>query len=401
MNLKNIGEEYDVAIVGAGPAGLFLANLIKDLDFIVLEEHREVGKPLHCAGLLSLKGLKRIGFMPQKSIQNKVRGAIFISPSGLKLIVESRRDEAVVVNRTFFDKELAEKVSDNIKLRTKVVKVAKRSGKWILKTGSGSIRSKILVDAEGFRYNLSTKLGFEKPPKDLLLPAIQVELEKIRDLNRDLVEIYLGSKWAPGFFAWIIPLSEDEARVGLAARELPFSYLKNFLGKHPIASSKLKKAKVKRILGGRVVLTGIYGKIAKKSSILIGDVAGQTKPTTGGGVVYSGIAAHIASNIIREELAKNSGEIVLEEYDKAWRRLMGRELFLMKTARRFMMQINDKDYDEMIKKMKEIGFESVAERDGDMDFQYKILKKIIMTPSLYISQLPYLLTAFIKSLLTS
>ena len=80
---------------------------------------------------------------------------------------------------------------------------------------------------------------------------------------------------------------------------------------------------------------------------------------------------------------------------------MGRELFLMKTARRFMMQINDKDYDEMIKKMKEIGFESVAERDGDMDFQYKILKKIIMTPSLYISQLPYLLTAFIKSLLTS
>ncbi len=399
MSLKNTSEEYDIAIVGAGPAGLFLANYIEDLNFIVLEEHEEIGRPLHCAGLLSLKGLERLGFIPQKSIQNKVKGAVFGSPSGLKLIVKSRRDEAIVVDREYFDKELAEKVMDRIKLGVKVLNVVRKGGKWVLKTRRGNIHSKILVNAEGFRYNLSVKLGFNKPPKNLLLPAIQVELEKVKDLDEDLVEIYLGNRWAPEFFAWIIPISSEEARVGLAAKSQPQVYLKNFLDKHPIASSRLGKAKVRRVLGGRVVLTGIYGEIAKGSSILIGDVAGQTKPTTGGGVIYSGIAAQIASTVIRDELSKSDRDIRLEKYDKIWRRTLGRELFFMKVARLFMMKIRDEDYDKIVGKMKEIGFEAIAEREGDIDFQYKVLKRILETPSLYLSQIPRLLISFIKSFL--
>ncbi len=399
MNSKNASEEYDIAIIGAGPAGLFLANYVEDLNFIVLEEHEEVGRPLHCAGLLSLKGLERLGFIPQKSVQNKVRGAIFVSPSGLKLIVKSRRDEAVVVDREYFDKELARKVTDRIKLGVKVLNVNRKSGKWILKTERGNICSKILVNAEGFRYDLSLKLGFDKPPENLLLPAIQVELEKVKDLDEDLVEIYLGNRWAPGFFAWIIPLSSEEARVGLAAKSQPLICLKNFLNKHPTASPRLRKANIRRVLGGRVVLTGIYGEIAKGSSILIGDVAGQTKPTTGGGVIYSGIAAQIASRVIRDELFKNDRDIKLEKYDRTWRQMLGRELFFMKVARLFMMQIRDKDYDKIIEKMREIGFEAIAEKVGDIDFQYKILKRIIKTPALYLPQIPYLLASFIRSFL--
>ncbi|RLE77100.1 MAG: hypothetical protein DRJ44_02820 [Thermoprotei archaeon] len=399
MSLKNTSEEYDIAIIGAGPAGLFLANYIEDLNFIVLEEHEEVGKPLHCAGLLSLRGLERLGFIPQKSIQNKVKGAVFVSPSGLKLIVKSRRDEAIVVDREYFDKELAKKVIDRIKLGVKVLNAVRKGRRWILKTRRGNIYSKILVDAEGFRYNLSVKLGFNKPPKNLLLPAIQVELEKVKDLDEELVEIYLGNRWAPGFFAWIIPLSSEEARVGLAAKSQPQVYLKNFLDKHPIASSRLRTAKIRRVLGGRVVLTGIYGEIAKGSSILIGDVAGQAKPTTGGGVIYSGIAAQIASTVIRDELSKNGKDIRLEKYDKTWRRTLGKELFFMKVARLFMMQIRDEDYDKIVGKMKDIGFEAIAEREGDIDFQYKVLKRILQTPSLYLTQIPRLLISFIKSFL--
>ncbi len=400
MNLGNTSEEYDVAIVGAGPAGLFLADKLRDLNIIVLEEHKEVGKPLHCAGLLSLRGLRRISFTPRRSVQNKVRGAIFFSPSGLKLQVERPREEAVVVDRSIFDKELAEKVSDYIKLETKVLGASRKNGFWLLKTKKGVIRSKILVDAEGFRYSLSSSLGFRKPPENMLFPAIQADVEGVSGINQDLVEVYVGRRWAPGFFAWIIPLSDDEARVGLAAEKLPLVYLRNFMNKHPIASKKFRKARIRRFFGGRVVASGIYGRITGKNLLLIGDVAGQTKPTTGGGVIYSALAAQIASSIIKKELSQKSKELNLKEYERTWRRLFGKELFLMKIARIFMTQISDKNYDRIFKEMKKMGFESIAEKEGDIDFQYRVLKKIIAAPPLYTPQIPELFIAFVKALLT-
>ena len=46
---------HDVIIVGAGPVGLYAARLCEQagMDFLVIEEHKNIGKPVHCSGLVS------------------------------------------------------------------------------------------------------------------------------------------------------------------------------------------------------------------------------------------------------------------------------------------------------------------------------------------------------------
>ena len=49
-----------ITVVGAGPVGLQAALQLKanGFDVSIIEEHREIGKPVQCAGLISKQGCK-------------------------------------------------------------------------------------------------------------------------------------------------------------------------------------------------------------------------------------------------------------------------------------------------------------------------------------------------------
>ena len=99
----------DAIIVGGGPAGLLAASKIAENGHSVrvLEEHPEIGKPDHCAGLLSSSGLKSLGLKPpDEVVQNTVSGARIYAPSGHSILVERGQREALVIDRRGFDKGL-------------------------------------------------------------------------------------------------------------------------------------------------------------------------------------------------------------------------------------------------------------------------------------------------------
>ena len=49
------GQNYDVIIVGAGPAGSLAARRIaeKGIKVLLIEEHMNIGLPVHCSGWVS------------------------------------------------------------------------------------------------------------------------------------------------------------------------------------------------------------------------------------------------------------------------------------------------------------------------------------------------------------
>ena len=67
--------EAQLLVVGAGPAGSLAAEQAakNGCKVLVLEQRATIGSPDHCAGLISVSGLEKLGItnLPDEVIQNK------------------------------------------------------------------------------------------------------------------------------------------------------------------------------------------------------------------------------------------------------------------------------------------------------------------------------------------
>src|SRR5262245_15190332 len=97
----------DVLIVGAGPAGLLAGARLAAAGYrtTILEEHRAVGEPVHCTGILASGAFDEFG-LSAGSILNQLMTARFWSPAQKEVVYSAGRPEAVVVDRRVFDQEL-------------------------------------------------------------------------------------------------------------------------------------------------------------------------------------------------------------------------------------------------------------------------------------------------------
>ncbi len=393
--------ETDILVVGGGPAGLIAAREAarRGVDVTVFEEDREIGLPCHCAGLLSLKGLDEIK-VPSNGpfVQNRVRGACFYSPSGLSFKVE--RDEAVasVVDRVALDRFLANQAIEAgavIRVNSKVRSLKRVNGEMIAEVEQGpSIRVKMIIDAEGVSSRLVKAIGLKPLKPECILPALQFDLESI-DINPEYVELYVGEKIAPGFFAWVIPLSGDSARVGLACRgSNPYERLDRFVQSRFGGKDRFNKVSTR---SGLIVTCGPIGKTFGDNLMVVGDAAGQVKPTTGGGVVMGGICASIAGEVAAEAVEKGMfTSSFLRRYEVLWRERLGREFRLTRLARRVADRLPDKTIDKVFKAVIDENLQSELSIQGDMDLQSGVILRLLRKRKI-LKALPSALASLIQA----
>ena len=390
-----------LVIVGGGPAGLKTAiEALKrgfEKEIVIFEEDEWIGRPPHCAGLVSVRCLKEFSpKIPSKIIVNRIKGArVFFANSG-ELIVSKKGYVAYVLDREELDSYLANqavKAGANIVMNAKVTNIEGGDKGKVLLSNGAIYRFSVAIIATGAREELASKLGFGQFKGKL--PALQWEMEKIKDLDPDLVEIYLGTKFSKGLFAWIIPLSDDKARVGVATAKNPLLRLEYMTKKEPLTSYRFSGAKVTKVYGGIVITLGGGRRLVKDNVAIIGDVAGQTKPTTGGGLYY----IDIASKALGKALSKGR----LDAYSKDWWRKMRSELRLQLTLRLFLNKIRDDDLATIYRILKDIDFEYKASSKGDMDFQSNLLKDIMLKDSRRALRHPrliyYMFSSFIRAAL--
>ena len=376
--------DVDVVVVGAGPSGLLAAReaVRRGVSVAVLEEHVEVGLPSHCAGLVNAEGFKLLGVNPGEGfVVNKVYGARFHSPSGICFTVRHGEAAALVLDRTRFDCFLADEVvkaGGDVRLGRRVMGVAVQRGCVEVETGLGMLRCKGVILAEGSTSNLASRLGFGKLVEKTPLPAFQYEVA-LNDLDPGLVDVYFGRTIAPGFFAWVVPLDGERARVGLACnvgspRRLLDAFMAKHLGKHRVLS-----------WSSRPILVG--GPIAETYAprlVVVGDAAGQVKPTTGGGIVTGGSCGVIAGRIMAEAVTESdlSGKR-LSSYERGWWKMWGRELRSQGLARYAANVLSDEAVDELFKVVVEEGLTEDIEVSGDIDFQSHVIRMLLRKPSVY------------------
>jgi digeranylgeranylglycerophospholipid reductase len=383
--------DYDAIIIGAGPAGLLAATKIAEGGHktLVLEEHQKIGEPDHCAGLLSSSGLQLLNLkLPDEVVQNTVSGARIHGPSGHSIFIERGRREAFVVDRRRFDSWLAEIASDagtHIIVDSKAMEIiGSNTGLKTVRTTKQDFDTKVVLIAEGARSVLSKNAGFPVISKRSRLPAYQYEVKGV-DVEENQVEMFYGRQLAPGFFAWVIPIGEKRARIGLASKNKSKIRLDLALNHHPILSERFKGAEKVRGIGGVVLVGQPVSRLSSDGMVIIGDTAGMVKATTGGGVIIGGLTARIAGESINEALIEgNTSQKILSRYDKQCKATYYRELKTMYLAQRALTSLTDKGLDSIVQDARNMGLLDIVHREGDMDLQGRVIRSLLSNPRTFL-----------------
>ncbi len=337
---------YDVIVIGAGPVGSHTACRLAQLGYrtAVLERQPYVGHKLCCTGIIGRECYDSFSIDPS-CIVREAKSAKLFSPSGDFIRISRDQTQAYIVDRPSLDRMLADKAREqgaDYHLSSKVSDISISSaGASLTVAGEGSsnlIEGKVAVIASGFASPLPQMLGLGKI--NHLISGAQTEAES--DLIEE-TEVYFSHRIAPGFFAWAVPSSEDKVRVGLFAKKNPGVYLQKLINELT-AAGKLKSDSKAISYGGIPLkpLRRTYG----ERVLVVGDAAGQVKPTTGGGIYYGLLSADHAVDTINEAFTRNDfSKKQFARYQKRWKATLGRELMIDYYARRLYNRFSDKQLD--------------------------------------------------------
>ncbi|MEM5777645.1 MAG: NAD(P)/FAD-dependent oxidoreductase [Candidatus Aenigmatarchaeota archaeon] len=313
--LKNI---YDVIVIGAGPAGGKTAELAASigLNVLIIEEHKEIGLPIQCTGIVSHRITSLSGLKEKDIVINKVNKARFYSQNGNFLELESKKP-VYVIDRHKLDKNIVkEAVKKGAEILTGVrFRNFERSNNHLkIHTSLGNFKTKLLVGADGPNSIVARSAKIEQPRNYLI--GYQETIQG--DFSDNIVELWFGKNIAPDFFAWVVPENKNWARVGLAAKNKTVDYFRKFIEK------RFKQEYNKKDVLGGVIKYGLIKSSVEDNVLLVGDAASHIKPYSGGGIIYGLIAARFAAIACAVAVEKNrfDREFLKKEYDQKWKKIL-------------------------------------------------------------------------------
>jgi electron-transferring-flavoprotein dehydrogenase len=311
---------HDFAVVGAGPAGSRFARRAAEAGYdVVAFERGEVGKPLACSGHVSRD---LWAYTPEGAraelLQNEVYGARFhVGDPGSDAYPFYKR-EAVsnVIDRVGLDELLAAAARDagaDLREDHTVTDLDEHDDRVKLEVkgpdGTETVAAKMVAGCDGPTSRVRRTLELPEPG-ELLHGVLAFDPEPD---HGDRVDVHLT---APRFFAWRIPRGDAGVEYGLAAppevdrgaREL----FDELTAGYDVATEQFCSG---------AIPVGPPERVTSRRAFLVGDAAGQTKPFTGGGILYGMTSAdHAVAQVDPDDPAS------LADYEAAWREDLATEI---------------------------------------------------------------------------
>ena len=354
---------YDVVVAGGSVAGLLSAREISSKGFsvLVIEEDYEIGTPEHCGGLVSIAGLEELGVIPfRKTFDHMMESAEIKSPDGKSFTINSKKQKVVEISRRELDKQIAFQAQKNgteIKVRTSFQEVTNTG----IRTNEENIDCKIFVDARG----VSSLIHKDRTG---ILSSAQYEIYA-NWIKKGKVEVIFDQEKYPGFFAWVIPSNEGKGKVGVAGKGINVSDTLN-----EILKEKGKYSTIRKIFAP-IWIKGPIEKFVDGKTVIVGDAAGQAKPTTAGGIFTSGMGGVFAGQAISKFLKTNEMSH-LQEYQKRWTERFGKEFDKQLLARKILERLDNQTINKLFESITPEITNEISEKD-DFDFHTSSIIKLL------------------------
>jgi geranylgeranyl reductase family protein len=336
--------EYDVTIVGAGPAGSTAANILSKNDKkTILIDKEKFPRTKACGGGLTDKTIKKI-----PSIDNIIESESFeciLYSSSLTNKATLVKDKPIIsmISRYSFDNYLLKKAIDNgtdFLENTKVENIEILNDKIITYIKNDKkIHSKLIIGSDGFNSIIAKKAGLQKNKIFGISIFDEIPLSKdviIKYFSKKLIcHMYLQFGGVSGY-GWVFP-KESSINVGIVDYRI--------IGKN-------KKIELKKIfedflntLKNKNIIPNYIKKVNPKNGflpfcplektytdriILCGDAGGFINPLTGEGIYYAISSGEIAAKVAIKAIESNNfNNNFLSEYEDIWKSKFGLNIIKM------------------------------------------------------------------------
>ena len=368
-------------MIGAGPAGSLAAAEAARAgkSVLVVEKDTEVGIPEHCGGLVSTSGLKKV-IDDNSIIKKKIdKGAFIVKDQFFDFSFE--KSNLVVIDRQLLDKKLASlaiKEGSDIVLGSYAFYKKENNVNLVYIKGK-KLFAKYVINAGGSAY-------YPKKEGKILATQFMVAL---KNGNYDGIAVYINKELMPKMFGWYIPYEEGLAKVGApGSPEIALLVAKKILNNLDLKGEPIK------IMSSYLINGGPVFKNNTNDYVLIGDAGGQTKPTTGGGIIFGGIGGKIAGKLAAEDALDKYNE---EYYERG----PGKDLISQVKIKDVYDALNDSAIYKIVEALHK---KDASFIDDEFDFHSKFIRRVLEDPLLALKvaeAIPSAVFSYLKSLFFS
>jgi len=324
-------ETYDIAIVGAGPAGSSAAQAAaqRGAKVLLIDRRQRIGVPVRCAELVP-QWISRYADFSSRCVLQTVETMVTHLPDGTSV---EMRGPGYMLDRSLFDKELvASAILSGAKIFTETKAIGLSSEGIIVERGSKHqiVKAKVIIGGDGVHSTVARWVEF---PRAKTIVALQYEVVNPGPQNH--VDIFFHEEYEGGY-AWFFPKGRT-ANVGMGVIPAKTSLLSKLMDNFFHRLLDAKKLPGIDIIGktsGSIPCEKprqtVFGNI-----LLVGDAAGHAHPITGGGIFNAVIGGQIAGRIAAETVER--GDLrYLENYEIEWREIFGKTLTYAAQKRHFL-----------------------------------------------------------------
>ena len=331
-----MNKEFDVIVVGGGPAGSTFAYHAAQggLSVLVLEKDRDIGIPVRCGEAVSEAGLRIFHEPRERWIRSTVNRIKLVAPNSTEIEFDLQ-ESGYILDRRVFDYDLAHLAAEQgAKIITKAYvngliieadQVCGVTGRYL--DEPFELRAKLVVGADGVESRIGRWAGIRTQLKlKDMESAVQKTVGGI-DLDEHTFEFCLSRNWAPGGYIWVFPKGPHSANVGLG---ISGTYARNGKAAHCYLDEFLERrfpdCSVLTTVAGGVPVAKTLKQITADGLMLIGDAAHTVNPTTGGGIISGMRSGQVAAEVAVAVLlaGKSPLQSNLTAYPRRWHKIGGK-----------------------------------------------------------------------------